>query len=138
MIENGRLYRRTGAWTYVKMLAGAQVTGNMAWAVARADLGRPAFPASIRVVFQAALGGGFRLTTLALTHVFSASTGGIVVQGTPAKSGRHRVPIPDLVIATAAERAGLTVLHYDADFDTIPSVTGQPAEWVCRGSGSVS
>jgi len=43
--------------------------------------------------------------------------------------------VPDLLIASAAEERGLTVLHYDADFDMIASVTGQPVEWVVpRGS----
>ena len=57
------------------------------------------------------------------------------VQGELSKSGRHRVPIPDLLIAAAAETKGLTVLHYDSDYDTIAAVTGQPAEWVVpRGS----
>ncbi len=57
------------------------------------------------------------------------------VQAELALSGRHRVPIPDLVIAAAAEAAGLVVLHYDADFDIIASVTGQSVEWVVpRGS----
>lgn len=49
---------------------------------------------------------------------------------------RHReVPISDLLIASAAERDGLTLLHYDHDFDLIADVTGQPMEWVVpRGS----
>ena len=38
--------------------------------------------------------------------------------------------IPDLLIAAAAEEAGLIVLHYDADFDRIAAVTGQPCEWI--------
>ncbi len=43
--------------------------------------------------------------------------------------------VPDLLIASAAEERGLIVLHYDADFDVISSVTGQPAEWiVTRGT----
>jgi predicted nucleic acid-binding protein len=43
--------------------------------------------------------------------------------------------VPDLLIASAAEENGLIVLHYDADFDVISSVTGQPVEWVvARGS----
>lgn len=59
----------------------------------------------------------------------------IEVQGTLAESGHHRVPIPDLIIAAAAEAAGLVVLHYDADFERIAKVTGQPVEWVVkRGS----
>jgi predicted nucleic acid-binding protein len=38
--------------------------------------------------------------------------------------------VPDLLIAAAAEARGLTVLHYDADFDRIAAVTGQPCQWV--------
>ena len=48
-----------------------------------------------------------------------------------AERGRHRAPsVPDLVIAAAAELAGLTVLHCDKDFDLIVGVTRQPAEWL--------
>ncbi len=43
------------------------------------------------------------------------------------QSGRK---IPDLLVAAAAEDAGLVVLHYDADFDRISAVTGQRCEWV--------
>ena len=57
------------------------------------------------------------------------------VQGLLADRGQHRLPIPDLVIAAAAESAGLTVLHYDADFERIADVTGQAHDWVVpRGS----
>lgn len=57
------------------------------------------------------------------------------VQGLLAERGLHRLPIPDLVLAAAAERADLSVLHYDADFERIADVTGQPHEWVVpRGS----
>jgi predicted nucleic acid-binding protein len=45
-----------------------------------------------------------------------------------AKHQRGR-KVPDLLIAAAAEAAGLVVLHYDADFDRISAVTGQPCEW---------
>ena len=62
-------------------------------------------------------------------------TRAIDVQGLLARRGRHRLPIPDLIIAAAAETAGMTVLHYDGDFDVIASVTGQGTEWVVpRGS----
>ena len=54
----------------------------------------------------------------------------VEVQGLLAGRGRHRLPIPDLIIAAAAEGAGMTVLHYDADFDTIAAVTRQRMEWV--------
>lgn len=57
------------------------------------------------------------------------------VQGQLADKGQHRLPIPDLLIAASAEQAGLTVLHYDADYERIAEVTGQPHEWVvARGS----
>lgn len=52
-----------------------------------------------------------------------------------AKSQHRAVPLADLVIAACAERAALTVLHYDADYDRIAAVTGQPTRWVVpRGS----
>ena len=54
----------------------------------------------------------------------------IEVQGLLALRGQHRVPIPDLIIAAAAEGAGMVLLHYDADFDRIADVTGQAMEWV--------
>lgn len=38
--------------------------------------------------------------------------------------------IPDLLVAAAAEELGVTVLHYDADFDRIAAVTGQRCDWV--------
>ena len=54
----------------------------------------------------------------------------IEVQGVLAERGQHRIPIPDLIIAAAAEQAGMVLLHYDADFDRIADVTGQAMEWV--------
>ncbi|HET6191435.1 MAG TPA: PIN domain-containing protein, partial [Trebonia sp.] len=48
-----------------------------------------------------------------------------------ADRGQHRAPsVPDLIIAAAAELAGLTVLHFDKDFDLIASITGQPVQWL--------
>jgi hypothetical protein len=53
----------------------------------------------------------------------------VQVQLLLADRGQHRAPsIPDLVIASCAERAGLTVLHMDKDFELIAEVTGQPVE----------
>ncbi len=46
---------------------------------------------------------------------------------------RHRrVKLPDLLVAAAAESAGVRVCHYDADFDVIASVTGQPVRAIAR------
>ncbi|HVC23982.1 MAG TPA: PIN domain nuclease [Candidatus Dormibacteraeota bacterium] len=60
----------------------------------------------------------------------------VEVQTALARQSRHRgVSIPDLLIAAAAESAGLTVLHYHQDFDLVAEVTGQRCEWVvARGS----
>lgn len=53
-----------------------------------------------------------------------------------ARTSQHRhFRLPDLIIAATAEQASATVLHYDADYDRIAAVTGQPTEWVAeRGS----
>jgi predicted nucleic acid-binding protein len=52
------------------------------------------------------------------------------VQRLLASRGLRGRKIPDLLIAAAAEENGLAVLHYDADFDVIARVTGQPCQWV--------
>jgi predicted nucleic acid-binding protein len=52
-------------------------------------------------------------------------------------SGLHHrsVKIADLLIGATAELSGLSVWHYDEDFDRIAALTGQPTEWVApRGS----
>ena len=48
----------------------------------------------------------------------------------------HRaVKHPDLLIAAAAEAAGVAVLHYDEDYDRIAAITGQEVRWIAqRGS----
>ena len=40
----------------------------------------------------------------------------------------ERVPTVALVVAAAAERAGLVLLHHDDAYDRIAAVTGQPVE----------
>jgi predicted nucleic acid-binding protein len=57
------------------------------------------------------------------------------IQHELAKLGKHRVPIPDLLVGAAAASAGLAVLHYDRDFETIADVADVAQEWVApRGS----
>ncbi len=52
-----------------------------------------------------------------------------------ARSQHRHFRLPDLIIAATAEVHGATVLHYDADYDRIAAVTGQPTEWVApKGS----
>ena len=56
------------------------------------------------------------------------------VQMLLADRGQHRAPsIPDLLVAATAEKAGLTVLAVDKDFDLIAEVTGQPVETLALG-----
>jgi predicted nucleic acid-binding protein len=56
-------------------------------------------------------------------------------RGQPTRGQHRHLALPDLIIAATAEEAGATVLHYDADYDKIADITGQPVEWVAaRGS----
>jgi hypothetical protein len=59
------------------------------------------------------------------------------VQGILWATGRMRsVPLPDLLIAAVAESNRVTIVHYDADYETIASITGQPTQSVVE-QGSV-
>ena len=76
--------------------------------------------------------GAFELIETSADHVRRARQ----VQRLLASKHQRGRKVPDLLIAAAAEANDLTVLHYDADFDRIASVTGQRVEWVVR-AGSV-
>jgi predicted nucleic acid-binding protein len=53
------------------------------------------------------------------------------VQDLLTRKGQHRSAGPvDLLVAATAELNGLTVLHYDGDFDVIKRASGQPAQWL--------
>ena len=53
------------------------------------------------------------------------------VQAALWRSGQIRaVGFPDLLVAAVAERERVTVLHYNADYDLIAHVTGQPMQWI--------
>jgi hypothetical protein len=57
------------------------------------------------------------------------------VQRLLAQHGLKGRKVPDLLIAAVGEQTMRTVLHYDADFDHIASVTGQSTEWIlARGT----
>lgn len=45
---------------------------------------------------------------------------------------QRAVKHPDLLVAAAAEAAGVPVLHYDEDFDRIAAVTDQPVRWLAE------
>ena len=52
-----------------------------------------------------------------------------------AKAGLAKRKVPDLIIAAVAISHGLTLVHYDADFEFIASVSGLKHQWIVdRGS----
>jgi predicted nucleic acid-binding protein len=48
------------------------------------------------------------------------------------QGGAHQRSVghADLLIAAAAESAGVELLHYDEDFERIAAITGQPTRWI--------
>jgi predicted nucleic acid-binding protein len=53
------------------------------------------------------------------------------------QGGSHQRSVghADLLIAAAAESAGVELLHYDEDFERIAAITGQPTRWIApRGT----
>jgi predicted nucleic acid-binding protein len=58
------------------------------------------------------------------------------VQVRMAARGHHRaVGVIDLLTAAVAEQHNAVILHYDADFEHIAAITGQPQLWVApRGT----
>lgn len=45
-------------------------------------------------------------------------------------AGYHRVPVADVLIAAAAQEAGVGVLHYDHDFDRLSEVLHFSSVWL--------
>ena len=43
---------------------------------------------------------------------------------------QRSVRLVDLIVAATAERHGYPVTHFDADYDRIATLTGQPTRWV--------
>lgn len=98
----------------------------------------------LEVLYSAASPASYSATAEALRGMPRApldeecASRALEVQGMLAERSQHRaVPLPDLLVAACAERAGLAVLHYDADFERIAELTGQRVQWVVpRGSVS--
>lgn len=58
------------------------------------------------------------------------------IQRVLAARSTHRRPIPDLLVAATAIEHGVTILHYDHDFDLIAEVTDLSSRWIIpRGTG---
>ncbi len=86
------------------------------------------YSARSRADYEAIRAERFGLISFPITA--AATDRALEVQRLLAERGRHRLPIPDLLIAAVAEVNDLAVMHYDADFDRIAEVTAQPSEWV--------
>jgi hypothetical protein len=53
------------------------------------------------------------------------------VQAALAARSEHRaLSLVDALVAATAEARGLTVLHYDGDFELVAQITGQTHEWI--------
>ena len=58
-----------------------------------------------------------------------------VQQALAAASRNREIGMPDLLVAVLAEQHEMTLLHYDADFDTLAELLTLRAEWVApRGT----
>ena len=77
------------------------------------------------------------LSSLTYLHMTPAAEQHLVdVMAALALHGRHRTPIPDLMLAAIAHAHSAVVLHYDSDYERIAEVTVQPHEWILpRGTG---
>lgn len=51
-------------------------------------------------------------------------------------AGAHRIPPPDILIAAAAQEAGVGVLHYDRHYDRLTEVLNFESVWIAP-SGSL-
>jgi len=61
-------------------------------------------------------------------RVFSRAT---EIQAAMTGRGTHRTAgAIDLLLAATAELNGLSLVHYDHDFDEVTKVTGQPTTWI--------
>ena len=57
----------------------------------------------------------------------------VEVQGLLAQLGQHRsLSLVDALVAAIAEARQLIMLHYDADFERVAAITGQPHKWVVK------
>lgn len=96
----------------------------------------------LEILYSASSPANYRATAQALRAMPRVSLTeqqverALEVQAILAERSQHRaVPLPDLLIAACAESADLSVLHYDADFELIAEITGQPVQWIVpRGS----
>ena len=119
----------------VKRLQYLEVRGVIEPLAAKGELGRPSmcdlevgYAASNAKEWDQLIGAldAFQAVDITAAHLRRA----LRVQRLLAARSQRGRRIPDLLIAAAAEELDAIVLHYDADFDLIGSVTGQRCQWV--------
>ena len=124
--------KRLGRWEVRQVIEPLAVSGLLARAsVSDLEVGYSARNAQEWDRLVGAL-DAFDLVETSVAHVRRA----LQVQRLLAQASQRGRKVPDLLIAAAAEEFDLIVLHYDADFDRIASVTGQRSRWVVP-AGSV-
>jgi predicted nucleic acid-binding protein len=102
---------------------------------ARGEVARPTI-CDLEVGYSARTGGEWDQLVGSLEIFASVETTAahvrraLQIQRLLAERSQRGRKIPDLLVAAAAEQRSLTVLHYDADFDLIATVTGQSTRWV--------
>ena len=125
----------------VKRLGSAQVRAVVEPLAAAGELGRPSI-CDLEVGYSAPNAKEWDQLVGALDAFVEVDTSAahlrraLQVQRLLAERSQRGRKIPDLLVAAAAEELEVVVLHYDADFDLIASVTGQRCQWVVR-AGSI-
>jgi predicted nucleic acid-binding protein len=125
----------------VKRLGSSQVRAVVEPLAAAGELGRPSI-CDLEVGYSARNAKEWDQLVGALDAFVEVDTSAVhlrralQVQRLLAQRSQRGRKIPDLLVAAAAEELEVVVLHYDADFDLIASVTGQRCQWVVR-AGSI-
>ncbi len=132
----------TSAWVWTRAVGG-QLRAELDEAVIAGEIATCAI-VKLELLYSARSPGEFTTLRAELDELPDCSIGteqiqrALEVYGQLASQGglhQRSVRQPDLLIATAAEAAGVPVLHYDEDYDRITAITGQPTDWLApRGS----
>jgi predicted nucleic acid-binding protein len=123
----------------VKRLGSTEVRAVVEPLAAAGELGRPSI-CDLEVGYSARNGREWDQLVGALDAFVAVETTtahlhrALQVQRMLAERSQRGRKIPDLLVAAAAEELEVAVLHYDADFDLIASVTGQRCRWVVPAS----
>jgi predicted nucleic acid-binding protein len=91
------------------------------------------YSARDRKAFDALAADLARLRDIPITRSVTNAAQRALRQLAHMRPPRHRtVPLPDLLIAAAAEEAAVGVLHYDEHFDTLAEVLAFESRWIAR------